>query len=298
MEKYLVFHVEGGLGKNIGATSVLPALKSKYKDRKLVVMASWPEVFLNNPHVHRVYRLGATPYFWDEYVKNSDTLFMRREPYFESGHITQKDNLIKTWHKMYDLEYKEGIRPEIHMNMMQAAYSQMWRREKPVMVLHTSGGPIADGQPVYAWTRDIPQPLANEIVNRFGSQYHIIQICKDQSQAIQHPSVESVFKSLSNYELFSLLLVSAKRVLIDSCLQHAAAAFNLPSTVLWIGTKPNIFGYDIHNNITANTPSGNTKLPDSVYFDFQLGGLYHECPYKDVNEIFDTKKVLDEIEKF
>ena len=43
-------------------------------------------------------------------------------------------------------------------------------------------------------------------------------------------------------ELFALLVESKKRILIESCLQHAAAAFKLPSTVLWIGTSPIVFG--------------------------------------------------------
>lgn len=299
MEKYVVFHIEGGLGKNVAATAVLPAIKKKYKDRKLVVLASWPEIFLNNPHIHRIYRLGASPYFWDDYINKSDTIFLRREPYFETGHIMQKDSLIKTWHDMYGMEYTGKERPEIHMNMMQQGFQQQWRREKPILLLHTNGGPMGEGnQPIYSWSRDIPYNLAVEIVNKFGGQYHIIQVCKDPNQAIQHPSVEAIHRPMSNYELFSLLLVSAKRVLIDSCLQHAAAAFNLPSTVLWIGTKKQVFGYDLHNNITANKPKDFTKLPDSVYFDFQLGGLFHECPYMSPDEIFDVRKVLDEIEKF
>ena len=54
---------------------------------------------------------------------------------------------------------------------------------------------------------------------------------------------------MSNFELFSLVRASAKRVLIDSCLQHAAAAYKLPSTVLWIGTHPEMFGYSMHTNM-------------------------------------------------
>jgi hypothetical protein len=56
--------------------------------------------------------------------------------------------------------------------------------------------------------------------------------------------VEVVSDSMPNMELFSLLLVSQKRVLIDSCLQHAAAAaaLGLSSVVLWVGTSPKVFG--------------------------------------------------------
>jgi hypothetical protein len=103
---------------------------------------------------------------------------------------------------------------------------------------------------------------------------------------------------MGNFELFSLLQASAKRVLIDSSLQHAAAALKLPSVVLWVGTSPKVFGYDMHKNIVANPPSGDVKLPDSSYFDYQLGGIVHECPYKSLEEMFDTTSVINEIIRF
>jgi len=53
--KFLVWHIEGGLGKNVAATALLPAIAKQYKTRKIIVVASYPEVFLNNPNVHRVY---------------------------------------------------------------------------------------------------------------------------------------------------------------------------------------------------------------------------------------------------
>ena len=56
---------------------------------------------------------------------------------------------------------------------------------------------------------------------------------------------------LDNLQLFSILAQSQKRVLNDSCLQHAAAAFKLKSTVLWIGTSPSVFGYRLHDNIES-----------------------------------------------
>lgn len=299
MDKFVIFHVEGGLGKNVASTAILKNISKKYSDRKLVVVASFPEVFLNNPHIYRVYRAGVTPYFWDTYIRDKDTIILKREPYSETNHILQKTPLIQTWHEMFDLPYnkKEDL-PELHMNMMQSFYSQQWKREKPVLLLHTHGGPIADGQPVYSWTRDMSPLIIQAIVEQFSEQYHIIQICKAKEQAIQSPNIEVVHRTLSNFELFSVLHVSAKRVLIDSSLQHAAAAFRLPSTVLWVGTSPKSFGYDMHQNIVANPPKGNVKLPDSVYFDYQLGGLSYECPYSSLDEMYNTTEVLDKIMKF
>ena len=251
MDKFVIFHVEGGLGKNVAATAIIKNIYKKYPDRKLIVVCSFPEIFLNNPYIHRVYRLGVSPYFWDDYINAKDTIVLRREPYFESTHMMQQTPLTETWHKMYDLPFnKKDDLPELYLNMTQSQMHLQWQRSRPIMLLQTNGGPIMDGQPIYAWTRDMPKNVIEALVQQFGQQYHIIQICKHESQSVNHPAVETITRQMSNIELFTLLKVSAKRVLIDSCLQHAAAAFKLPSVVLWIGTHPKMFGYEMHYILT------------------------------------------------
>ena len=297
-EKYVIFHVEGGLGKNVASTAVVKNIAAKYKDRKLVVMASFPEIFLNNPYIHRVYRLGVTPYFWEDYINKKDTIILRREPYFETSHIMRQTPLHETWHKMYDLPYnKEKDLPELHMNMIQNEMHVTWNRQRPILLIHSNGGPLMDGAPIYAWTRYMPRYVAESVIQQFAQHYHIIQVVKHASQAIQSPAVEVVDKQMSNMELFSLVKASSKRLLIDSCLQHAAAAFNLPSVVLWVGTHPEMFGYKMHDNIIANPPIGNVKNIDASYFDYQLDGQFHECPYKSPEEMFDVKDVIKALNK-
>jgi hypothetical protein len=199
---------------------------------------------------------------------------------------------------MYDLPYnKEKDLPELFMNMIQTEMTATWQRQRPILLLHTNGGPLMDGAPIYAWSRDMPRYVAETIIQNFAQQYHIIQVVKHQSQAIQSPMVEVVDKQMSNFELFSLVRASAKRVLIDSCLQHAAAAFKLPSTVLWIGTHPEMFGYKMHTNIKAKPPVGNVKNIDGSYFDYQLDGQFHECPYNSPDEMFDVAEVIKAVSK-
>jgi uncharacterized phage-like protein YoqJ len=69
-EKYIVWHIEGGLGKNVAGTALLTSLQQKYPDRKIIVVASYPEIFLNHPDAHRVYKMGSTQYFYDDYIKD------------------------------------------------------------------------------------------------------------------------------------------------------------------------------------------------------------------------------------
>jgi signal peptidase I len=296
--KYVIFHVEGGLGKTIASTSIFPAIKDKYPDRELIVVSQFPELILNDPLVSKAYRMGNTQYFYDTYIKKGDSIIMRREPYYEESHIKGKTPLHETWHKMYSLPYKkEGLLPRLAMNYMQKDVIPRYllKPTKQILLIHTNGGPIRDTEPIYSWTRDIPAELAVAIVEEYKEQFEIIQICKSEKQAI--PGVNKVIHNrISIFELIGYLRISSKRILIDSSLQHAAAALELPSTVLWIGTKPEMFGYSIHSNIKANSPKNNTKLIDALYFDYDLNGHVHQCPYNNVTEMFDLQKLKTSID--
>jgi hypothetical protein len=292
-DKYVVWHIEGGLGKNVAATALVSSIKKKYSDRKLILVVSYPEVFLNHPDIHRVYKIGMTSYFYDDYIKEKDTIIFRHEPYFQSDHIMRKKHLIENWCDLLGIQYTDQP-PVLYPNMIQQDFSFYWKREKPVMVIHSNGGPM-NQEGLYSWTRDIPYGVVAAIVERYNKDYHIIQVGRDTRQAV--PGVEFIDKSMTNFELFSLLTFSKKRVLIDSSLQHAAAAMGLPSTVLWVGTSPNNFGYKIHNNVVANPPKGNVKRIDSYLFDYSFDGIPHECPYSNVDEMFNISNIFKAIDK-
>jgi hypothetical protein len=102
--------------------------------------------------------------------------------------------------------------------------------------------------------------------------------------------------TLSLIEFFSILLHSKKRVLIDSCLQHAAAALRLSSTVLWNGTSSKVFGYELHDNIHTSIPY-NFKLPGSYLFDFDFNGNEIEYPFGEQKELFDFEQIIQSIDK-
>ena len=290
-EKYLVWHIQGGLGKNIAGTALIRDLKEFYFDRKLIMVVSYPEVFLNNPNIDRVYQIGQAPYFYQDYIENKDVIVFKHEPYDQTGHITKKKHLIENWCDLLSIKFTNQ-QPEIHVNYIQKMTTGLWKRDKPVMVLQTNGGP-ANQQYSYSWTRDIPIEVAEELVNRYKSEYHIIQITRADGYPLE--GVERVDRILSNMELFALLVESKKRILIDSCLQHAAAAFKLPSMVLWIGTSPIVFGYNLHRNITAKLTARANQLIGSYLFDYQFENNAHECPYIDVKDIFDLDEIFNNV---
>lgn len=294
-EKYLIWHVQGGLGKNVAATALISDLKSKYPDRKLIMVVSWPEVFLNHPEVDKVYPLGNHPHFYETYVENKDVIIFKHEPYDQTGHITKKKHLIHNWCDLLEIEYKEQT-PYFHVNYAQNKLQLQWIREKPILLLQTTGGPFsADPNlppaPInpYCWTRDLPIEIARVIVEKYSNDYHIIQVTKQGGYGLQN--VERLDKPLSNIELFSLVAASRKRILIDSVLQHASAAFRMPSTVFWVGTSPKVFGYNMHTNIVAKLPKKANQLINSYMFDFNFDNNTHECPYMSINEMFDIESL-------
>jgi len=289
-DKYFIWHVQGGLGKNIAATALCKDLKETYIDRKLIMVVSYPEVFLNNPYIDRVYQIGQAPYFYQDYIENKDVIISKHEPYNQTGHITKTKHLIENWCDLLGIKYTEQ-QPQVFANFVQRQLTGLWKRQKPTIVIQTGGGPSQGQKYSYSWTRDMPQNLAQAIVNKFKDQYHIFQITRPDGYQLE--GVERIDQPLSNIELFAILVDAQKRILIDSCLQHAVASFKLPSTVFWIGTSPTVFGYKLHNNVVANLPKKANQLIGSYLFDFQFDNNIHECPYIEVKDIFDINAIIN-----
>lgn len=297
-EKYSIFHVQGGLGKHIAASAVAKCIKNNHPSRKLIVVSVYTDVFMNLPFVDRVYQLNNTNYFYQNYIENQDSLIFHNEPYFTTDHIHKKLPLIQTWCKMYGLNYN-GESPELIFNPLQKKLSkEVWVKDKkPTMVIHTNGGLITQDAKPYMWARDMPFDIAQQIVDKYHKKYTIYQATKMNSPKLINatPIQFDEQTQLSTLEFLSLILHSDKRILIDSCLQHAAAALKLPSVVLWNGTSPKVFGYDIHTNIETVKPH-NFKLPGSYLFDFDFNGSEHEYPFNENEDLFDIDKIFESIE--
>jgi len=296
--KYSIFHVQGGIGKHIAATAVAKAIKNNHPDRKLIVVCAYSDIFINLSFVDRVFNIGNTSYFYQEYIQDKDSIIFYHEPYYTTNHIHKRKKLIENWCDLYNLKYN-GETPELKFNKLQFDVSKtVWSRKKPIMVLHTNGGMMTTDAKPYAWTRDMPTDIAQELVEHYKKDYHIFQITKINSSKLK--DAEHVFatpqQSLSLMELFSIFLHSKKRVLIDSCMQHAAAAMKRKSTVLWNGTSPKVFGYDLHDNICTDIPY-DFKLPGSYLFDFDFNGNEVEYPFTDDVKLYDINKIIESIDK-
>lgn len=296
-KEYIVLNVSGGIGKNIMSTAVLEPLKKKFPDLKIIVVASWPEIFMYSPHVHKVYRLGTTPYFYQDYIEKGNSLVMAQDPYLTNSYINRDKHFIECLFDLCDLEYN-GELPNLDVNFsfLESAFSNFKRADKKLMLIQSNGGGTEDKKLSYSWARDIPKFITQEVVNKYKNDYNIVQICKLENQVVD--GVTAVLPGkLSYMDMICIAKVSDKRLLIDSCVQHACAAWNLPSTVLWNATSKKLLGYEIHTNIEPKISKIKShKLPNSYLHPYEIWGAPLECPYT-TNDLYDIDEILNSLEK-
>ena len=287
----IIFQINGGIGKCILATAVCKVIKKKYPESNLIVVSGYPDVFLNNKEVHRSYVFNGLSYFYDEYIDGKYFLIFANDPYLETGHIRQDEHLLKTWCEMFGLEY-DGETPSINLTTREVKYFQnKFATEKPIMLLQTSGGAQTDHK--YSWARDLPSTVVVKVIEYFKNDYTIVHIRReDQLSYNDTISITDTFRALC-----VLLTMSTKRLLIDSFAQHAAAALELPATVCWVSNKPEVFGYDLHDNISANKFTNKPELRNAYLSKFNIAGELIEFPYNSEDEIFDTEAIIESLSK-
>lgn len=283
----IILQIEGGLGKNIMATALCQGFKNNYPGSALIVISAYPDVFYNNPNVDKVYNFGEASGFYERFVKDKDVKICIQDPYHHNNFQTNKEHLLKTWFSMNGMEWN-GEMPSIYLTKLEKEhFGQFYKADKPIMVLHTNGGPPNTGV-AYNWARDIPEPFVFQLIEKYKNDYVIVQVRRPDQ--LMYPEVMS---ALDGYRSIAVLLMnSEKRLLIDSFTQHLAAALGLPSTVLWITTSPKIFGYELHKNVEANPFTVKPNLDRAMYQPFSLNEPLTTCPYNDVREIFDFNKVV------
>ena len=290
-DKYVIFQIDGGHGKNVLATAVIRAIKKKYPERKLVVVSAWDGPFFYNPDVFRFYLYGQMQYFYDDFI-NADTKILAIDPYKTEDHFLHRKHLTKTWCDLYDIPY-DGYTPKLYLNPREEeiAIDKIKPDGRPIMLLQTHGGSPTQQYSKKSWFRDMPIELAQQLANHYSKKYRILHI-----KAPEQPQLQNVEELILPFrEIYAVFPLSTKRVFIDSFAQHVAAGLGLQSTVLWIGNKPEIYGYPEHINILSTAKKINELNKFSYLEQFDISGQIQQFPYDKVN-VFDFNQVVKAID--
>jgi hypothetical protein len=288
--KYSILHIEGGIGKNILATAVVSSLKSSDPERNIVVVSAWPQVWFNNPDVYQVYPFGQVANFYKNYIYKQDVKIYRHEPYHCEDYVLNRKHLINIWCDLIGVKWN-GNGPKLYFSPLEIEYLKLKMLQnvtKPIFILHTNGGG-GNSRP-YSWYRDLPFFNSKDVVDYFKNDYHIYQIGYEGQDLI-----EGCHRlTLDTREILGSVLLSEKRLLIDSFSQHASVALGLKSVVCWIGNSPDVLGYGSNINIKPNVEPVYDTLHSSYLEDFDIGGNPVQFPY-DRLKIFDSSEIINKL---
>lgn len=284
----IIFQVSGGIGKSIAATAVCKAIKKQYPKAELIVLSGYPEVFAPNPHVSMSLTFNNLNYFYPQHIEGRDTKLFLHDPYLETDFIYQRGHLIKVWCEMFGIPYN-GELPELFITGKErTSFGKMFESPKPILAIQTNGG-VPNQTDKYSWPRDLPIATAQKVVNAFAGEYNVVHIRRQDQLPLQNVyPVQAEFRALA-----VLIMMSEKRLFIDSFAQHAAAALGKPSVVCWVVNVPEQFGYEMHTNIIANPPTLQPEFRHSVFSKYNITGQVTEFPYNNEDEIFDADKIIE-----
>lgn len=287
---YSIFHIEGGIGKNILATSVVSSLKKSNPERNIIIVSAWPQVWFNNPNIFQVFPFNQLANFYRNYIKEKNVKIFRHEPYHSEDYILNKKHLINVWCDLLNVPW-DGSSPKLYFSPLELEFIKikiLQNVNKPIFIIHKNGG--SPNARLYSWYRDIPLQNAIDVVNYFKNDYHIYQIAYENQDIIEGCNR----LNLDTREILASFIFSQKRLLIDSFSQHASVALGVKSVVCWIGNDPNVLGYSTNINIKPNIEPVYDTYHSSYLEDFDIGGNPIQFPY-DRLKLFDSGEIINKI---
>lgn len=269
MSKCLI-NVDGGMGKNVMLTSILPIVAEKYDE--IYVVSPYFDIFKACSYVTDAFAPGQ-PTLYQELVLDDDCDILWDEPYNNSRFIKKQCHLFDAWLEEFGIERPEGFaamdlvpvidKIEDEFPIVAQARDKALQdigNEKFILVQFSGGqSPLSPMQDQNG--NMIPYPNAQEAIKRnyTKAQQLITQLkAKYPDVAIVHyalpnePSFDGTIKLQVPYLTYRLLAEKAFKVIcIDSSLQHLATGVCKDITVIWGETRPEHFGYSCNKNICA-----------------------------------------------
>jgi len=289
--KNIIFIIDGGLGREIASTGVIKSLKNKYPDKNIIVIAGFPDIFLYNPNVRRVFNFNNPLYFYDDYI-NDECIVIKREPYYGYNYISKNSHLIQNWCDEIGIESICNY-PDLYFLENEIESAKMYvdkitdNNKKELILLQWIGGKVPQDKSLKElkaslasmYRRALPQDIAQGIADKLIEKGYVVKDIGHEN----FPTLKEIDKIQFPIRSILILLKFAKTFIgIDSFLQHASASETLrkKGIVCWGGTSPICLGYDTNINlITQVCPTPFCHRPNSYLFDMQPHGAMWDCLY-------------------
>ena len=251
--------INGGTGKSIMATAMMPLLKKKYEE--VYVCSPYADVFKACSYVDEAF-LPGQPNIYRDLLLDDDVELLCREPYQNARFIRKECHLFEAWAEEWGLELEQDpmtMHPVLdkwdEFAQLLQTYKNMRDGWGDFMIVQFCGGQ----SPL---TPNLQESAYNDHVEGLRRNYYkgaeLIKLLKEaypRTQIVHYalpnePSYEGTIKVELPYLVYRKACEEAKAVItIDSSLQHLAAGACDKTVVIWGETAPEHFGYYCHRNL-------------------------------------------------
>lgn len=238
-----------GIGDGIMATPMLHQLRRRHPDRNISVFAPWAEAVLRgNPDVDA---LATHP------LDEQRTIRLEESVYNVASASSETSHLIDVYCNMFGLPTPEDRKPRLYLTDDELAKElpptlrtgpyvviAPWSSARTFDLFGPSGNknwPLGNWSPVVAWAHE----KGAKVVQFRAS---------DDEPCVAGVDVDMV--GLPLREVFRYIAAAALIISVDTMAHHVAAAFDVPTVVMWGRSMPRLFGYELPTvvNIKGECP--------------------------------------------
>lgn len=261
MKKCLIT-VEGGCGKNIMMTSILPIIKKYYDE--VYIISPYYDVFKACPYVDEAFPMGQ-PNLYQELCLDPEMTILWREPYSNGKFIKKEIHLFEAWLEELNIPLPEGfnameytptLNPTEEYPQIKKEVEEFINENKKIILVQFCGGQSPLGDINNTQYDDRQEGIkrnyhkAQQLINLLHDTYPDAKIIHYALK--NEPDYDNTEKIVKPYLFYNELSKHVfKTVCTDSSLQHLVSGKCKDTTVIWGETRPNHFGYNCNKNICA-----------------------------------------------
>ena len=241
--------VEGGVGKCVAFTSLIPKLRKK---SEIQIYTPYIDCFAGNPDVKLA--LEESLPLQDPRIMASDNIYYS-EPY-KSNFQFGKQHLIESYCKLHNVDFDKSMKPKIYTDRHKDSVKEWLDKNeiKKYILIQLSGGQskwnYADGVQYQNINpnRNYQPFLAQQLVNMLLEEYKDTTIIN--CVLPNEPHYQGTIRcDLHWSQIHEMLKGSEGFISIDSCLNHFSASAEKHGVVIWGSTRWTQFGYSHNKNL-------------------------------------------------
>lgn len=180
--EYIILQVNNTPTVDLAGTAVASAIKKHFPERKIIVTTNFPEIWLHNPDIYRVYRFGQTPYFHEDYIRGRETKIFAFDPTKSDAYVNNEKHLVEAWCDLCGVPFA-GEKPSLHFTQRESEVAwRMTRTNRPLFFFqpYEMFGNVAHSG--WSWPKDIPISVAHKISHEMSMAGYAPIMIKNQNQ--------------------------------------------------------------------------------------------------------------------